>query len=70
MSVWPISVFGAMIGIQTGRGIEILNSYELVTMEVNGDIIIDKTYYETKTEQCKFLGWMTRRCLFLIGYMV
>lgn len=47
------AVFGAVIGKQSGRSIEMLNSYELVTNEVEGDVIIDTAYYEMKSEQCK-----------------
>lgn len=49
-----VLVFGAVIGKQTGRSIELLNSFELVTTEVDGNVIIDGVYYETKSEQCKY----------------
>jgi len=57
-------VIGAFLGLQTGRQIEICNSFELVFSIVEGAIVIDKTYLEKKQEQFKkvfptydFLGW-------------
>ncbi|KAG8221929.1 hypothetical protein J437_LFUL002488 [Ladona fulva] len=59
-------VFGALIGKQKGRKIEIMNSFELLYNVIAGDIIIDRDYYSTKEEQFKqvfsdldFLGWYT-----------
>lgn len=46
-------MIGALIGKQTGRHIEVMNSFEL-KFEINGeDIIICQDYYRTKEEQCK-----------------
>ncbi|CAK8678805.1 unnamed protein product [Clavelina lepadiformis] len=60
----PKPVFGALIGKQTGRIMEIMNSFELQYTEENGVITINTTYYYTKEEQFKqvfkdldFLGW-------------
>jgi COP9 signalosome complex subunit 6 len=57
-------VIGALLGIQTGRQIEIFNSFELVFSVVDGAIVIDQTYLHKKQEQFKkvfptydFLGW-------------
>jgi len=57
-------VIGAFLGLQTGRQIEICNSFELVYSVVEGAIIIDQTYFQKKQEQFKkvfptydFLGW-------------
>lgn len=62
----PQQVLGALIGKQKGRNIEIMNSFELMFDEIEGDVIIDKVYYHTKEEQFKqvfsdldFLGWYT-----------
>nr|CAG4637888.1 EOG090X08T4 [Chydorus sphaericus] len=59
-------VIGALIGKQKGRSLEIMNSFELVFTHVEGNIIIDRDYYNTKEEQFKqvfsemdFLGWYT-----------
>jgi len=53
-----------LLGIQTGRNIEICNSFELVYNTVNGLIVIDPKYLVTKQEQFRkvfptydFLGW-------------
>ncbi|XP_071498445.1 COP9 signalosome complex subunit 6-like [Diadema setosum] len=62
----PTQVLGALIGKQEGRNIEILNSFELLFDVIEGDIIVDREYYNTKEEQFKqvfkdleFLGWYT-----------
>lgn len=47
-------VFGALIGKQKGRNVEIMNSFELVFSVLGGDVIIDRDYYNMKEEQCKF----------------
>ncbi|KAF7998518.1 hypothetical protein HCN44_010926 [Aphidius gifuensis] len=59
-------VYGALIGKQKGRNIEIMNSFELLFTTIGDDIIIDKDYYNLKEEQFKqvfsemdFLGWYT-----------
>ncbi|XP_063993386.1 COP9 signalosome complex subunit 6 [Diachasmimorpha longicaudata] len=59
-------VYGALIGKQKGRNIEIMNSFELLFTVIEGDVFIDKDYYNTKEEQFKqvfsemdFLGWYT-----------
>ncbi|KAG8201551.1 hypothetical protein JTE90_011226 [Oedothorax gibbosus] len=62
----PLQVIGALIGRQTGRNLEIMNSFELVFDKIEGDIVIDKDYYSTKEQQFKqvfsdldLLGWYT-----------
>ncbi|XP_053404480.1 COP9 signalosome complex subunit 6-like isoform X2 [Mercenaria mercenaria] len=62
----PQQVIGAVIGKQTGRNIEVMNSFELLFDIVDGQIVIDMDYYNTKEEQFKqvfsemdFLGWYT-----------
>ncbi|KAJ8687152.1 hypothetical protein QAD02_022946 [Eretmocerus hayati] len=59
-------VYGALIGKQKGRNIEIMNSFELLFTCIGEDVIIDRDYYNTKEEQFKqvfsemdFLGWYT-----------
>lgn len=47
-------MIGAIIGKQKGRNIEVMNSFELVFTVIEGDIIIDRDYYNLKEEQCKF----------------
>jgi COP9 signalosome complex subunit 6 len=41
-----------VIGKQTGRSIEIMNSFELKFDWIEESIIIDQEYYKTKVEQC------------------
>ena len=60
----PRPVYGALIGKQNGRDIELMNSFELDHTTVDGTLIIDYDYYKTKEEQFKqvfsdmdFLGW-------------
>lgn len=48
------TVIGALIGKQSGRNVEVMNSFELKFKFVNQDIIIDQDYYRTKEEQCKY----------------
>ncbi|XP_050389077.1 COP9 signalosome complex subunit 6 [Patella vulgata] len=62
----PVQVLGALIGKQKGRNIEVMNSFELVIDHVDGGIVINMEYYNTKEEQFKqvfsdmdFLGWYT-----------
>lgn len=59
-------MYGALIGKQKGRNIEIMNSFELLFNCIGDDVIIDRDYYNTKEEQFKqvfsemdFLGWYT-----------
>jgi COP9 signalosome complex subunit 6 len=60
----PQNVYGALIGKQEGRNIEVMNSYELETAVVEGKVMIVREYYDHKEEQFKqvfadmdFLGW-------------
>ena len=60
----PKKVFGAIIGKQKGRNIEVMNSFELDVTEIDGQMIVDRDYYNLKEEQFKqvfsdmdFLGW-------------
>ncbi|ELT89268.1 hypothetical protein CAPTEDRAFT_163068 [Capitella teleta] len=62
----PTQVLGALIGKQQGRNIEVMNSFELLFSHIEGAIIIDREYYDTKEDQFKqvfsdleFLGWYT-----------
>lgn len=49
------SVIGALIGKQEGRNIEVMNSFELLSHTIDDRVHIDKEYYYTKEEQCKWL---------------
>jgi len=57
-------VLGALFGVQSGRNVEIFNSFELVYTEVEGALVIDTDYVKTKQEQFSLvfktydlLGW-------------
>lgn len=59
-------VYGALIGKQKGRNIEVMNSFELKFDLVGDEVHILMDYYNTKEEQYKqvfsdldFLGWYT-----------
>lgn len=60
----PMRVYGAIIGKQKGREIEIMNSFELDYLVCEGKTVIDREYYNIKELQFKqvfsdmdFLGW-------------
>ena len=63
----PTPVFGALIGKQNGRDIELMNSFELALdqqLSTTEAVVIDLEYYKVKEEQFKqvfsdmdFLGW-------------
>ncbi|KAJ3098425.1 COP9 signalosome complex subunit 6 [Phlyctochytrium planicorne] len=60
------ALFGAVIGTQNGRDIEIFNSYELPFTTSGNDVTIDKNYFLSKQEQFRqvfpkydMLGWYT-----------
>ncbi|KAH8311499.1 hypothetical protein KR044_006646 [Drosophila immigrans] len=62
----PRQVYGALIGKQKGRNIEVMNSFELKTDEIADETIINKDYYNKKEQQYKqvfsdldFIGWYT-----------
>lgn len=55
--MWNIScslVFGALLGVQKGRQVEISNSFELAVDIINDSAILDKEYFSAKEEQCKY----------------
>lgn len=59
-----VRVIGALLGNQTGRDVEIFNSFELIYEYVDNKVTIDLTYLAAKQEQFKkvfplydFLGW-------------
>jgi len=60
----PQKIFGALIGKQKGRNVEVMNSFELDYATIDGKVIIDRDYYNEKEGQFKqvfsemeFLGW-------------
>ncbi|XP_064394720.1 COP9 signalosome complex subunit 6-like [Halichondria panicea] len=59
-------VYGALLGTQKGRSVEICNSFELVVTSVDDAIVLDREYFTEKEEQFRqvfssmeFLGWYT-----------
>ena len=46
-------VYGALIGKQKGRNIEVMNSFELKTDIIEEDVFINRDYYMTKEHQYK-----------------
>lgn len=60
-------VFGALLGKQNGRHLELFNSFELQHSEnPNSEVVIDMNYFQEKEEQFRqvfkdldFLGWYT-----------
>ena len=45
-------MYGALLGSQKGRSVEICNSFELVVSIVDGHAVLDKEYFVSKEEQC------------------
>jgi COP9 signalosome complex subunit 6 len=45
-------VIGALFGVQSGRSVEVTNSFELVYTVVEGAVVIDTEYLKLKQEQC------------------
>lgn len=50
-----VPVYGALIGKQDGRKIEVFNSFELKYETIDGDVVINRDYYNTKEEQCELI---------------
>ena len=46
-------VIGALVGIQTGRNLEIFNSFELPYETKDNNVIVKAEYLNNKSEQCK-----------------
>jgi COP9 signalosome complex subunit 6 len=46
-------VFGALLGRQAGRSVEICNSFELVIDKIDGRYVLEREYFLSKEEQCK-----------------
>ncbi|KAI8620532.1 maintenance of mitochondrial structure and function-domain-containing protein [Chytriomyces sp. MP71] len=60
----PVTIFGAVIGTQSGREIEIFNSYELPYKWSDSRFVVDMAYFLAKQDQFKqvfpnydLLGW-------------
>ena len=55
MSIWLpwllYAVYGALLGIQDGRSIEICNSFELLVRRVEGKVLHDPNFFNAKEKQ-------------------
>jgi COP9 signalosome complex subunit 6 len=58
-------VLGALLGTQTGREVDIVNTFELATVDGNADLV-DHEFLKSRKEQYKqvfpsleFIGWYT-----------
>ena len=47
-------MFGALLGVQKGRQVEISNSFELAVDVIDDSAILDKEYFSAKEEQCRY----------------
>eukprot|EP00033_Pygsuia_biforma_P001668 GCRY01001872.1.p1 GENE.GCRY01001872.1~~GCRY01001872.1.p1 ORF type:complete len:342 (-),score=28.13 GCRY01001872.1:52-1077(-) len=60
-----VKLFGAILGTQTGRTVEIFNSFEIVSSFINDNWVLDTNYLRDKLEQFskifpyELLGWYT-----------
>jgi COP9 signalosome complex subunit 6 len=57
-------VIGALVGTQTGREVEITNSFELAFEIVDGKVIVNVDYFTTKQDQCMSLPIFSFLCFF------
>lgn len=71
-----VNVFGAILGVQDGRRVEVFNSFELVTTAVGDHDVIDTEFLESKSMQFKevfpnldLLGWYTTGAAVTDGHM-
>ncbi|MFH4974228.1 hypothetical protein AB6A40_000937 [Gnathostoma spinigerum] len=63
----PVQIFGAVLGKQIGRHLELINSFEVKWDDgPNGFAVIDEEYFRSREEQYKdvfvdldFMGWYT-----------
>ena len=58
-------VFGALLGVQKGRQVEISNSFELAVDIVNDSAVLDKEYFSAKEEQCESILLFWHKLLLL-----
>lgn len=57
-----LQVYGALIGKQKGRNIEIMNSFELKIDYIGSDLIVNRDYYNTKENQYKQVDQIFEIC--------
>jgi len=51
--MYPHTVYGALLGMQKGRSVDVCNSFELVVSSVEGRTVLDKEYFTAKEAQCR-----------------
>lgn len=51
--MYPHTVYGALLGMQKGRSVDVCNSFELVVNCVEGRTVLDKEYFTAKEAQCR-----------------
>lgn len=63
-------MFGALLGKQNGRHLELFNSFELQHSESpEGGVVIEMEYFRNKEEQCEyFLQFRISSCFFVFYY--
>jgi hypothetical protein len=45
---------GGLLGTQVGREVEIMNTFEIVVTEVEGELKVDQAYFVTRKDQCEY----------------
>lgn len=48
-------MYGALLGVQEGRSIEICNSFELLVSFAAGRVTHDAEYFNAKEKQCAYM---------------
>lgn len=66
----PPRVYGCVLGVQTGRTVEIFNSFELRYDPV--EELLDRAFLETKQEQCKLhtLGLRSDELVLMTQFLI
>lgn len=64
-----LKVYGALIGKQKGRNIEVMNSFELKIDCIGNDLIVNRDYYNTKESQYKQVSKMHLLTYFFIFFI-
>lgn len=50
-----LTVVGALLGTQAGRDVEVMNSFEVVVNDEDGQLKLDHGYFVTRRDQCTLL---------------
>lgn len=49
-----LRVFGALLGVQEGRNVEVFNSFEIVVTDLDNQLVLDTQYMERKLEASSY----------------